>query len=138
MLAGIGPAYAGQDDESPQPSSYQPRRYGHRACEPPSAHLDLVAGDHAYLAVGRYLYRSVALNVPIPWGDFTVGAGKTITRIVYYRAIFSFAAAPAWTSSALPPRWPLTTFPRRTEKQAGSGTPAGWSTATPRRATKRS
>lgn len=48
----------------------------------------LVVGDRAYVAVGRFLYRSVTLGAAA-WADFTqvadVGAGQTITRLAYYR-----------------------------------------------------
>jgi hypothetical protein len=48
----------------------------------------LVVGDNAYVAVGRFLYKSVGLSTS-SWGDFTqvgdVGAGKTITRLAYYQ-----------------------------------------------------
>ncbi|MGH2533191.1 MAG: hypothetical protein ACRDJW_12905 [Thermomicrobiales bacterium] len=48
----------------------------------------LVVGDRAYVAVGRFLYRSVILSASA-WANVAqvadVGAGKTITRLVYYR-----------------------------------------------------
>ena len=48
----------------------------------------LVVGDYAFLAVGRYLYRSPALAAGA-WADFVqvadVGAGQTISRLASYR-----------------------------------------------------
>ncbi|HEV3495354.1 MAG TPA: hypothetical protein VHA34_03270, partial [Actinomycetes bacterium] len=45
-------------------------------------------GDYAFLAVGRFLYRSPALTAGA-WADFVqvadVGAGRTIGRLAYYR-----------------------------------------------------
>ncbi len=48
----------------------------------------LVLDPYAYVAVGRYLYRSVELSAS-SWGEFTqvadVGAAKTITRLAHYQ-----------------------------------------------------
>ena len=81
----------------------------------------LVAGDYAYLAVGRFLYRSVALNAG-SWGDFTqvadVGAGKTITRVVYYRGdLLLCCGAGLDVQRFAVPGGPLTTFERRADRQ---------------------
>lgn len=48
----------------------------------------LVLDPHAYVAIGRYLYRTVDLSAS-SWGAMTqvadVGAGRTITRLAYYQ-----------------------------------------------------
>lgn len=48
----------------------------------------LVLDPYAYIAVGRFLFRSVDLSAS-SWGNFTqvadVGAGRTITRLAHYQ-----------------------------------------------------
>jgi hypothetical protein len=83
---GVGPALGGQGVE-PWPWSAS---FADGVIAPVTtvraAHL--VLGSYAYVAVGRYLYRTVDLSAPA-WSAMTqvadVGAGNTITRLAHYQ-----------------------------------------------------
>ncbi len=83
---GVGPALFGQGVE-PWPFS-QSYTDGVITTVTTVRAPHLVVGDNAYIAVGRFLFKSVSLAASA-WGDFTqvadVGAGKTITRLAYYQ-----------------------------------------------------
>jgi hypothetical protein len=83
---GVGPALFGQGVEPwPYRESYTD---GALSTVTTIRSPHLVAGDRVYIAVGQYLYRSVALSAS-SWGNFTqvyaAGAGKTITALAYYQ-----------------------------------------------------
>jgi hypothetical protein len=83
---GVGPALGGQGVE-PWPWS-EPFTDGAIGTVTTVRAPHLVLDPYAYVAVGRYLYRTVALSAS-SWSAFTqvadVGAGKTITRLSLYQ-----------------------------------------------------
>lgn len=120
---GVGPAYGGQAVEPwPFSESYVDAALA-TVTTVRAPHL--VAGDYAYLAVGRYLYRSVALTAGA-WGDLSrvadVGVGKTITRIVYYRGDLLLCCGTGLDVQRFAtPAGPLTTFGAGLTARVGIG-----------------
>jgi hypothetical protein len=83
---GVGPALGGQGVEPwPWSGSFADSTI---ATVTTTRAPHLVLDPYAYVAIGRYLYRSVALSAS-SWGAFTqvadAGAGKTITRLAHYQ-----------------------------------------------------
>ena len=83
---GVGPALGGQGVEPwPWSGAYTD---GTIATVTTVRAPHLVLDPYAYVAIGRYLYRSVALSAS-NWGSFSqvadVGAEKTITRLAHYQ-----------------------------------------------------
>jgi hypothetical protein len=83
---GVGPALFGQGVEPwPYRANYTD---GNLTTVTTVRSPHLVAGDRVYVAVGQYLYQSVALSASA-WDSFTqvydAGAGKTITALAYYQ-----------------------------------------------------
>ena len=83
---GVGPALGGQGVEPwPYSESFTDGAIG-TVTTVRAPHL--VLDPYAYVAIGRYLYRTVALSAS-SWSAFTqvadVGAGKTITRLALYQ-----------------------------------------------------
>lgn len=83
---GVGPALFGQGVEPWPYSQFYTDGVLSTVTTVRAPHL--VVGDNVYVAVGRFLYKSVSLGASA-WGDFTqvadAGAGKTITRLAYYQ-----------------------------------------------------
>jgi len=83
---GVGPALGGQGVEPwPWTSAFTDGAIG-PITTVRAPHL--VLDPYAYVAVGRYLYRSVLLSAS-SWGAFTqvadAGSGRTITRLAHYQ-----------------------------------------------------
>lgn len=121
--AGVGPAYFGQGVEPwPFQTSYTDATI---ATVTTSRTPHLVVGDNAYVAVGRFLYRSVALTAG-SWGDFTqvadAGAGKTISRLAYYRGDLLLCCGTGLDVQRYAvPGGPLTTFAVGLKAKVGIG-----------------
>ncbi|MCC6704726.1 MAG: hypothetical protein IT334_07595, partial [Thermomicrobiales bacterium] len=83
---GVGPALGGQGVEPwPWSSAFTDGTIG-TVTTVRAPHL--VLDPYAYVAIGRYLYRSVLLSAS-SWGAFTqvadAGSGRTITRLAHYQ-----------------------------------------------------
>lgn len=91
--AGVGPAFFGQGIE-PWPFATTHVDGTLRPVSSVQRAHSIVVGDHAYIGVGRYLYRTVSLSAG-SWGDMTevadLGDGRTITGLAYYGGDFAIA-----------------------------------------------
>jgi hypothetical protein len=88
--AGVGPAFDGAGVEPwPNSAAYADAAVGANPLPSTTRRgYGAVAGGNAYVGIGRYLYKSVAVTNNT-WADFTqaadLGAGAVITGVVYYQ-----------------------------------------------------